>query len=241
MIPLHDIIALIALGCFSGSSSNQQEEQASVAGEAEGAGSQFIGVGAGSSGSGDQGSIVAGSGVAAGATAIRGNVGQQSGHDNTDITTIDSSDPAVTEAALETNAYVSTSALNDEEGTAVAALQIVGATAQSSIAAGVASVQENDLFGEYALQSAADAEANSTTALEAMSTESETIANNAVTAAQNETLAGVTPAQELQDVSPETPGTLSSSESKADKWAAWITIAVGVLTLIYFLRKGKLS
>ncbi len=96
----------------------------------------------------------------------------------------------------------------------------------------------NDQFGEAALQSAADVEANDTTALEAMSTETQQNAANALAAAQNETLAGVTPAQEFQTVGAgQSAGTIFGYS--VSTISTWLTVIVAIITLAYFLKHKK--
>jgi hypothetical protein len=169
-------------------------------------------------------------------------LGEADGNNDNVSTTIETSDPDVTEAALlantvtsaqadQTVASVTNTALSDEESTATAAI----GNANAAIAANAYTTALNDQFGESALQTAADSEANDTTALEASATEEAQVATNALAAAQNETLAGVTPAQEFQEVSPQTPGTITS----ANTWATYITIAAGVLAIIFYFRAKK--
>jgi trimeric autotransporter adhesin len=257
MIDIFAILAFAAAHALAGcltttsSSSSQSANEAQLGGETEGAYSDLDQAAELSSGAqSGEGAIAVGattggssmSGAVAGGTAVRGNVGGGNvGPGGVEITTIDSSDPAVTEAALganttvaeaslEANAFVSQQALEDEASSATASSD----TAQASIAAGVLQTQQNDAFGEAALQSAADSEADSTTALEAMGTETQQNAANALAAAQNEITAGVTPAQQFQTISGTQQGTIS-------KVATYLTVITGIIGVIYFLRKGKLS
>ena len=201
----------------------QEETNQQVAGESSGAQSP---------------TVIAGASSAVGGTRVQGNLGQASGAGtNTSITTITDSDPAVTLGAIQETGDISGEALGDYTNLAESALGDNESVATASIAAGVSDTALNDSFALQALQSSANEEANDTTAVEAAATESDQVANNGLAAAENETLAGVTPAQEFQSVNPET-GVSSSSVSTI---GTWLGIIVAVLTLFYFLRKGKLT
>ncbi len=173
-----------------------------------------------------------------GVTSRGGGIGSASGH-GTAITTINSSDPQVTEAALAANENVAGNALASNATVATSALNDLESTATTSIEAGVYDTQLNDQFGESALQMAANSEANSTTALEAMGTETQQNAANALAAAQNEITAGVAPSQQFQDVTPTTPGTLAFGDSTLSTWAMWLGIAAAVIGIFYYLGQGK--
>ena len=246
-------MAVMAAFSKSSSTASQEETNEQAAGEGGGAGSTTLVAGSGSVGAGGGINVQAGagsSGAGAGLNAYDSKLGgtQTGGTGNTEITSIVSTDPAVAEAALESNTEVNKvatgavvtlagEALGDEEGTAIASTNAVTSTAIASIQEGAIEQQLNDQFGEEALQSAENSEAQSVTGLETAATESTVLGSNALAAAQNETLAGVTPAQEFQAVSAE-PG-VSSSSGGLSKIALYITIAVGVISLIYFFRKGK--
>lgn len=188
------------------------------------------------------GTVIAGGAgsVGTGSSGVnaRGNIATVSGRGNTAITTIETSDPEVTTAALATTANIADTSLESYDDLANHALASNEAVATMAINAGVATTAQNATFGEAALEAAANAEANVTTALEGISTESQQTASNALAASQNETLAGVTPAQEFQQVSPTTPDTLTSS-SRLSSLATILAIIVAVISIIYFLRKGK--
>lgn len=198
-----------------------------VGASTEAAGSGSI-VGAGP-GAGSQGSFSVG--------GTNSDLSRVSGSGNVSVVNVSSSDPDVVEAALASNTATTADALAANASVSNTALDDLESGATASIAAGVAYTQLNDQFGEDALQSAANAEANSTTALEAMGTESETTANNALAAAQNETLAGVTPAQQFQAVEPNTPGTVESGN--LTKLATWISVIAGALAIFFYLTKKK--
>jgi hypothetical protein len=242
------ILPILLLGPdVSSSDSSETANESQLGGETNGDESPLTQAGSSSTGGNASGSQTAGnssSAAVAQGVAARGNIGQVSGQGNTNITTIDTSDPAVTTAALEADYYTSQAAdsvaniaLNDEQGTATAAIQGNTTVSVAALEAGAIDTANDDSLAEGALQSAADAEADSTTAVEASSDESDTVASNALAAAQNETLAGVTPAQEFQSVEASTP----TSGISAGNIATWLTIGVGIITVIYFLKKGKLS
>lgn len=218
-------------------STEQEETNEQVAGQGGAAGSVTKVSGAGA-GSGAGGSLVLG----AGSTQSIGR--QVGGVGNTSITNITNADPAVSEAALESNTDVAETAIAGISSTSGAALGLANSalgdeesTATMSIQAGVADTQMNDAFGEEALQSAADAEATSTTGLESMGTQEADVATNALAAAQNETLAGVTPAQEFQSVS---PAIANSTSSKLATIGTYLTILGGIVALLVFFKtKGK--
>lgn len=208
---------------------SQEETNEQVAGESEGGQSPVLLA----SGNANVGGV----GVSG-----QGGIGHQSGGvGDTDITTISTSDPEVTLAALDANQNVTGQALSTVDQSlslANGSLQDLESVATSSIEAGVDTTALNDQFGEAALQSAADSEANNTTALEAMGTETQQNAANALAAAQNETLAGVTPAQEFQTVGAGgAAGTIFGYS--VNTIATWLTIAVAVISLAYWLKHRK--
>jgi hypothetical protein len=192
------------------SSADQTTQQQQVGGQGGGAGSRTNVAGAGATNSGNEGTILSGS-------AASGNKG---------TINLLSSDPEVTEAAL-----------GGAETVSVSAIDANSAVASSAIAAGVAATQANAAFGEDALSFAANAQADATTTVEGVAEQvaagEETTANNALAAAQNETLAGVTPAQQFQEYGTTTSGSTVSSI------ATWLTVIVAVVTIAYFIKKGK--
>jgi hypothetical protein len=221
----------------------QEETNEQVAGEASGTQSSVIGA----SGNANVGGVnVSGvGGLGRQNVTVSGRAGQSGGGahiTNNDITTVESSDPAVSEAAINGEENTAGEALEanyavTQQATALSASALADneSVATASIQSGVDMTALNDQFGEDALQTAANAEANATTGLEAGATESSQVASNALAAAQNETLAGITPGQEFEGV-----GSSSSSQS-VSTIATWVTVAVGLITLIYFFRKGKLA
>jgi hypothetical protein len=210
----------------SNASSLNSATNQELSGETEGDQSPFTQVGANSKSAAVNGGV----------SLQQGNVTSGKGGTVNDITTIESSDPDVVEAALSANEDVSAGAAELANN----ALTDLAGVATSSIEAGVLDTQANAAAGESALNDAAQAEAEATTEEEASATESTTVASNGLAAAENETLAGVTPAQLFQQVQPATPSTLASSTT-ASQWATYLGIAVAVVTLIYFFRKGKVS
>jgi hypothetical protein len=189
---------------------------------------------AGETGGSQSPAIIAGAQAAVGGVSRSTIGGPVGGRGNIEITSVETSDPAVTLGALSANENiaggafdVANHALADEESTATA-----------SIEAGAYDTQLNDQFGEAALQAAGDVEAANTTALEAMSTESQQNASNALAAAQNETLAGVTPAQQFQNVGAGgAAGTIFGYS--VNTIATWLTVIVAIISLAYFLRAKK--
>jgi len=180
----------------------------------------------------------------------QGGIGHQSGGvGDTDITTIESSDPAVAESAiageqstageaLEANSYV----VGQAAAMSQAAMSDTESSATASIAASVDMTALNDQFGEDALQMASNAEAASTTGLEAGASESTQLADNALAAAQNETLAGVTPAQQFQAIQGEgAAGAGTIDGYSVSTIATWLTVIIGLISLAYFLKHKKLS
>jgi hypothetical protein len=226
---------------------SQEETNEQVAGESSGTQSAVIAASGNANVGGVNVSGVGGLGrqvvtVNRGATGGTRNNGNGGAITNNDITTVESSDPAVSEAAINGEENTAGEALEanyavTQQATALSASALADneSVATASIQAGVDMTALNDQFGEDALQTAANAEANATTGLEAGATESSQVASNALAAAQNETLAGITPGQEFEGV-----GSSSSSQS-VSTIATWVTVAVGLITLMYFFRKGKLA
>ena len=112
--------------------------------------------------------------------------------------------------------------------------------AAASIASGAAEVAANDSFGEAALQAASDAESTDTTTLEQEAADFtagvSTLGNNALAAAQNETLAGVTPAQQLASAGIDT----STGGSTSWSWSTILGITAALLAILVFFRsQGK--
>lgn len=206
---------------------DQEEFNEQLALDASGNSGIVTGVGAGAgAGAGSTGSVAVGA---------YGDLSHVAGSGNVSTVNVTTDDPQVVDTAVASNTVVANTALDDLESGTTADVTAISNVANSSIAAGVAYTNLNDAFGEDALSAAANAEANSTTALEAMGTESETTANNALAAAQNETLAGVTPAQEFQAVEPNVPG----SPAKLSTLATWVAVISGGLAIYFYVFRKK--
>lgn len=202
----------------------QTEDNEQTAGQGGGAGSSTSVGGVGSTGTGSSG------------VNARGNIGQQTGRNNVDITTIETSDPEIAQAAIHASTDSAANALLSNTIVTSQALNDLESTATASINAGVTDNAINASFGAAALNTAANAEANATTALENFGANATTAADNALAAAQNETLAGVTPAQEFQAAGG--AGSLTGVLNGASL-VTWLSVAVAIFGIIYYLRKAK--
>jgi hypothetical protein len=215
------------------SESSQATTDTQVAGQGGGEGSEnpTIIAGASSVGANATGDTQTGGyGVAAGARVEAGGT--------LDVTTDDvnalNESQTVTVAALQSN--------TDVTGAALASLDQVATGAEveagNSIAAGVAETEANDQFGEQALASASALQSTDTTALEQEAEEFAAgvsqLGNNALAAAQNETLAGITPGQAYEE------GSIQPSAQNAgavSTIAAWLGIIGFVIAGFYFILK----
>ncbi len=167
------------------------------------------------------------------------------------------SDPEVTQAALEAGVVTSQNAIAGEASTAGNALQsntdvdvasldamaaVAGgsdAVALGAIQAGTSDVTNSDNFGTAALQAAQDAQDTATTALETESAEyaaglsedtanAQISANNALSGAQQPVSQGDLPTEAQEQ------GT-----STLQKWSTWIAIIGGVLAIAWYLKGRK--
>jgi hypothetical protein len=131
-------------------------------------------------------------------------------------------------------------ALGGAEHVALASIQSNADVANNAIGAGVAYTALNEQFGNAALDFASNAQAQATTTLENEAQQfaagvTET-ANNALAAAQNETLAGVTPAQQFQ-----ASGASGTLAGQVAAWSTttWIAVIGGILAILYYLKARK--
>lgn len=176
-----------------------------------------------------------------GSANVGGSVGNNGSSETINITSSDvaamASNTAVATAALEANTVDSMDAIGEVASVATGAENVAAA----SIASGAAEVAANDSFGEAALQAASDAESTDTTALEQEAADFtagvSTLGNNALAAAQNETLAGVTPAQQLASAGIDTS---TGSSSTSWSWSTILGITAALLGIwVFFRSRGK--
>ena len=229
--------AMCNLG-FAPSNSQADTSNEAVGGEgAAGAGSPTVIAGAGSASAG----ATAGQNIVSGQGHITDSYGgtvASGGSETINVTSSDlaalQSNQAVSEAALASNTSVVQDSL-DAVGEVALGAETVAA---NSIAAGVAETAANNSFGEQALQFAANAQSTDTTALEQEAANFaagvSTLGNNALAAAQNETLAGITPGQAYESAG---ISTQMGSSNTWQTWAAVVAVVAGVFTLFHYLKK----
>ena len=229
--------AMCNLG-FAPSNSSATTSNQAVGGEgATGAQSPTVIAGAGSASAG----ATAGQNIVSGQGHITDSYGgavAPGGVETINVTSSDlaalQSNQAVSEAALASNTTVVNDSL-DAVGEVALGAETVAA---NSIAGGVAETAANNSFGEQALQFAANAQSIDTTALEQEAANFaagvSTLGNNAFAAAQNETLAGITPGQAYESAG---ISTQMGSSNTWQTWAAVVAVVAGVFALFHYLKK----
>jgi nucleotide-binding universal stress UspA family protein len=226
----------------STSSAEQSTSQEQVGAEGGGSESPTLVTGASSPYSNDSGTIAGAASANAnnqGLNLSASNIGY-GGSDNITTVTDQSEDPEIIEAALGGAETIAVGAEQSNTAVSEAAVNAAAGTAQYSIAAGVADTAQDSEFGEEALQFAANAQAEDTTTLETAAQEYaaglETTANNALAAAQNETLAGVTPAQTFQEYggSSSLTGLLNGTSL-----VTWVIVISAIAAIYYYFFRKK--